>query len=275
MSTFRKINNLITVNDICEPFIGIFDNFQNADDLWEKWTIDLCSEKGLDPMAQIALVKNNQKKIGWIGFDMLESSKTLSENMEPITSNIIISSNTPLLEAIHIVINGNDLIYLILRGNDFVGYLTYNHFNKLPFRMSLFSLVIDLESSMLKMIKSQPKSFFNKLNRRRIKKAENRYKYFFSSNKKDDVKYTSKLIDCTTLIDKFTMLKRTKNIVQKCPNIKNRSQIDMVDKLRNSIAHPKEETSSLPINKEELIPFIQWVEELQKQLNSYQKNIVQ
>ena len=133
MSTFKVLSQLISVNDICESFIGEFDNSQSVESVFEEWSIDLCDEKSLDPMEQIALVKHNHKIIGWIGFDMLESSKTLYECMEPISGDILISSDTPLLEAIHTVCSRNDSIYLVLKGNSFIGFLVYSHFHKLHF----------------------------------------------------------------------------------------------------------------------------------------------
>ena len=41
-------------------------------------------------------------------------------------------------------------------------------------------------------------------------------------------------------------------------------------KIRNYIAHPEEEKSGLlPIEKEKLIPFIEWAEKLRQQLDDY------
>ena len=140
MSTFEELSKLIMVSDICESFIGEFDESQSVESVWEEWTQDLCG-KTLDPMEQFALVKSNQKTIGWIGFEDLDSSKkTLCECVEPIRGNILISSDTPLLEAIRVVCRSNDFIFLVLKGNQFIGWLHYDHFHKLPFRMCLFAL---------------------------------------------------------------------------------------------------------------------------------------
>jgi len=120
MSTFKELSQLIIVSDICESFIGEFDNSQSIDSVWQEWSVDLCDEKALNPMEQIALVKSNQKIIGWIGFEDLEPPKTLCECMEPIRGDILISSDTPLLDAINIVCRKNDFIYLVLKGNRFI-----------------------------------------------------------------------------------------------------------------------------------------------------------
>ncbi|MBN1351362.1 hypothetical protein JXJ21_18235 [candidate division KSB1 bacterium] len=269
MSTFKELSQLISVNDICEPFIGEFDNSKSVESVYEEWSIDLCLEKALDPMEQISLVKQNQKIIGWIGFDMLESSKTLYECMEPINGDILISSDTPLLEAIHTVCCRSDSIYLVLKGNRFIGFLEYSHFHKLPFRMCLFALLIDLEKLMLEITKLDPISFLKNLSEGRLNYAKKIYGYRGFSLNEENKEYDSKLIDCTTFIDKFKMLIKNPVIIQKCPNIKS-NFTNIAEKIRNSIAHPEgKESGLLPIKREELLPFIQWAEELQIQLHNH------
>jgi len=269
MSTFKALSQLISVNDICESFIGEFDNSQSVKDVWEEWSIDLCDEKDLDPMEQIALVKSNQKIMGWIGYDMLESSKTLCECMEPIRGDILISSDTPLLDAIHIICRKSDSIYLVLKKNQFIGWLHYNHFHKLPFRMCLFALLIDLERMLLELTKSNPTSFLGNLNDNRIDKAKKVYGYRRYSLNKEGKEFDTKLIECTAFCDKFIMLRKNPVIVQKFPSIKSKFG-DKAEKIRNYIAHPEEEKSRLlPIKREELLPFIQWAEKLQQQLYDY------
>ena len=269
MSTFEELSQLITVKDICEPFIEVFDNSQSVKDIWEKWSMDLCDEKDLDPMEQIALVKSNQKIVGWIGFDMLDNDKTLCGNMESIGESILISSDTPLLEAIRVVCRSNDFIFLVLKGNQFIGWLHYSHFYKLPFRMCLFALLIDLEEMLLKIAKSDPISFLEKLSDKRLVKAKKIYKNRRYSLNKKGKEFDSKLIECTTFCDKFTMLKKNAAIVQKFPNIKNKFS-NKAEKIRNNIAHPNGKKSGvLPIEKEKLIPFIEWAEKLRQQLDDY------
>ena len=128
-------------------------------------------------MEQIALVKSNQKIIGWIGFDMLESSKTLYECMEPISEDILISSDTPLLEAIHVVCRRNDSKYLVLKGNRFMRFLEYSHLHKLSFSICLFALLIDLERVLLEITKSDPTSFLKNLTEERLNYAKKIYGY--------------------------------------------------------------------------------------------------
>lgn len=269
MSTFKKLSQLICVNDICESFIGEFDNSQSVKSVWEEWSIDLCSEKALNPWEQIALVKSNQKIMGWIELEMLENSKTLCKCMEPIRGDILISSDTPLLDAIHIVCKKNNYIYLILKQNQFIGWLKYEHFHKLPFRMCLFALLIDLERMLLELTKSNPTLFLRNLNENRLDKAKKIYKKRGFSLNKESKEFDSKLIECTEFCDKFVMLRKNPEIVQKCPNIINKFR-NTAEDIRNYVAHPKgEKPELLPIKKDKLLPFIQWAEKLQQQLYDY------
>jgi len=268
MSTFEELSRLIAVNDICEPFIEEFDNSQSVESVWEEWSIDLCDEKALDPMEQIALVKVNQKVVGWIGYDMLENEKTLCECMDSIGESTLISSDTPLLEAIQIVCKKNDAIFLVLKRNQFIGWLHYDHFYKLPFRMCLFSLLIDLEEMLLKLTKSDPTSFLSNLENR-INNAKKIYRYRGYSLNKEGKEFDSKLIECTSFCDKFIMLRKSPEIVQKFPSINNKFG-NKAEKIRNDIAHPKgKKLGALPIKKEIFIPFIEWAEELRQQLDNY------
>jgi len=155
MSTLKALSQLITVNDICEPFLGEFDSSQRVESFEKEW-MELCCDKNHAPWEPVALVKHNRKIVGWVGFDSLSDAKTVFEGMEPINGDILISSDTPLFEAIHTVCSKNNSIYLVLKGNRFLGFLDYSHFNKIPFRMCLFALLIDLESMMLKITQSDP-----------------------------------------------------------------------------------------------------------------------
>jgi hypothetical protein len=202
-------------------------------------------------------------------FDMLQSSKTLCECIEPIRGDILISSDTPLLDAINIVCEKSDSIYLVLKRNEFIGWLHYDHFHKLPFRMCLFALLIDLERILLRLTMSDPTLFLKNLTPNRLKKAKETYRKRGFSLNKENKEFDSRLIECTEFCDKFTMLRKDSEIVQKFPNIKSKFGY-RAEKIRNDIAHPKGGKSELlPIEKEKFIPFIGWAEKLRQQLDDY------
>ncbi len=268
MSAFKTICELISVNDICEPFISEFDVTQDVGDVSEEWAVDLCGEKGLDPMDQIALVKSGQKVIGWVSFDMLHGSK-LNDCMDPINGDLLITSETSLLYAIYKICASDDAIFFVLEKDKFSGYLQYDHFNKTPFRISLLSLILELEKTMMETLKMKPAHYVGMLSTGRFDKAKDFYKRRQLNLDKNAIEYCSGLIDCTTLIDKFNMLKKDMTVVKYCPEIKNKF-VNKAEVIRNDIVHPKNEIlNSLPIEKEKLIPFIDWVDDLQQQLRLF------
>ena len=271
MSTFKALSQLITVNDIYESFIGEFDNSQSVEDIREEWSIDLCAENMIHPMDQIALVNHNNKIIGWLGFEMLDSSKPLIECIEPINGDTLISSDTPLLEAIQTVCSGDNTIFLVLSGNKFIGFLHFDHFHKLPFRVCMFALLIDLERTMLEIIKSKASFYLKKLSDGRLVKAKNIYGHRKYKLNHDNEEFDSLLVDCTTFVDKFLMLRKDPTFLNYCPNINNKLA-KVAEEVRNLIAHPEnEEIGLLPIKKEELLPLINWIDEFHVQLKNYTK----
>jgi len=65
------------------------------------------------------------------------------------------------------------------------------------------------------------------------------------------------------------MLRKSPEIVQKFPSINNKFG-DEAEIIRNNIAHPNgEKSGTLPIEKEKLIPFIEWAEKLRQQIDDY------
>ena len=267
MSIFKELSQQIRVNDIYEPFIG---EFQDSDSVELAWYTFM--EIDVDPFEQIALVKENKRPTGWIGFEDLDAGKYLYECYNPITGDIFISSDTTLLKAINTVFNEKNILYLVLKENNIIGFLWWHHFSKLPFRMCLFALLIDLEKEVSDLLKANPESFLKNLSDRRLKYARKIYNNRGFPLNNDNEEYGNKLIDCTGFKDKLDMLRENPNIKEKCPNIISK-YTDQARDIRNSIAHPDGETTGLPISREELIPFVKWTEELQRQINEYSQQM--
>ncbi len=76
----------------------------------------------------------------------------------------------------------------------------------------------------------------------------------------------SQLIECTELCDKIRMLRRTGVV----PGVASEFMDGTVEKLRNELAHPSlKEGSSLLLSRDRLWKFIEWLEELDRQLRSF------
>lgn len=269
-SHFHQLARSITVSDIYTPFLTSFENNKFASDVSDEWVMDLCGEKDLDPNEQISLVTQKNKVIGWIGFDMLEHGKTIRECMDTITPESIMSSDTSLFDAINAFANGSSHFYLVLHGNQFIGWLSYQNMHKPPLRLCLFSILINIEKMLLEILLKNPQEAINCLPEGRIEQVKNNYKLRNNKSKENKEYYNSKLLEYTNLEDKFYIAQQTKSLCQKMTLLQDDNLCKLARKLRNEVAHPviKEHSSKL-LSRDKLWPFIQWADKLELQLHNY------
>jgi hypothetical protein len=270
ISHFRELAYLVSVSDICSPFLASFEGTRTVAEVFEWWSVDICFERNLDPNEQLALVTTEGRVVGWIGFDMLEAGKQLIECMEPITPDSILSSDTSLFDAVTAFATSPNHFFLVLRGNHFIGWLSYTDLHKPPLRLCLFAMLINLERMLLEVALRSPKESVQVLPDGRKENARKVYairKYNYSDTGEP---YESKLLECTTIIDKFTIARRTKTVLSQVPTLDNVSLCNTAERVRNEIAHPGlEEQSSDLLSRENLWQFIQWAETLESQLQKY------
>jgi len=269
-SHFRRLAYLINVGDICSPFLSSFDCEQTVADVNEEWGIDLCHERSLDPMDQICLVTHKDKVAGWVGYDMLETGKVLAECLEPITPDVILTSDTPLIEAVTAFSKTKSPFFLIIRGNEFIGWLSYKDLHKPPLRLCLFAMLINLERMLLEVALLSPHESIRLLSEGRFKKAKEIYslrKYDYDEHGQP---YYSKLLECTTIADKLHIMSKSKHVRKAISALDNTNFCRFIEKLRNEIAHPgQEEKSSDLLERGSIWPFIEWSEKLEIELQEY------
>ena len=76
------------------------------------------------------------------------------------------------------------------------------------------------------------------------------------------------------MIDKFTICRRLQSLLERVPKLANKRLCNTTERLRNEIAHcALEQESSKILSRQTLLPFVQWIEELQTQLESYLNTI--
>lgn len=266
-SPFHQLAHLITVEDICSPFITIIDADRSITEVWEEWSIDLCFERGLDPMEQIALVEKEGKTKGWIGYEMLETNRTVFECMEQVSPDIILTANTSLVEAVNAFSAGTHHFFLILKGNHFIGWLSYNDLHKPPLRLCLFAMLINIERLLLDVALLSAQESVGLLSAGRLTKANEIYVLRKYNYDKDSKPYSTKLLECTSLADKISIAKKSTTIKHAIPALRNKAFCDEIEPLRNEIAHPGiEERSSLLLSRERLWPFIEWASAIESEL---------
>ena len=273
ISIFRKLANLISVSDIYTPFLSKFESNRSVADVNEEWSIDLCSEHDFDPMNQIGLVITCGKIDGWIGFDMLESNKKLIDCIEKIDTDAILSSDTSIIDALTVFSKKSHPFFFIIKGDHFIGWLSYQDMmHKPPLRLCLFAMLLHLEKLMLDVVLLTPRISVELLSPGRFIKAKDIYLQRGFNLDDQNNPYNSQLLECTAICDKFTIIQKNKSVLELIPSLKNKKICNIAEKLRNEIAHPGfEERSSLLLSIENLLPFIEWSEQLELELQNYLK----
>ena len=274
-SHFGQLAHLITVGDICSPFIATLDAKRSVADVFVEWGVDLCAERHLDPMEQIALVETDGKIGGWIGYDMLEAGKTIRQCMDEIVPDAILTADTSILEAVSTFFASTLPFFLVLRGNHFVGWLSYGDMHKPPLRLCLFAMLINLERLLLAALLKTPQEATSRMSAGRLNKAREIYRLRQYGVDRAGEPYASKLLECTTLADKFAIASKTRALTAGIPALLHKKGRSAAEELRNELAHPgMEEGSSKLLTRESLWPFIQWAEELTKELGKLTEGMI-
>lgn len=263
-SHFRQLARLITVGDICTPFGATIDADRTTAEVWDEW-MDI--ESGRDPIDQIVLVERGGKILGWIGFDMLENNKTVFDCMELITPDTILTADTSLVEAVTAFCVSSCHFFLVLKGNHFIGWLSYDDMHKPPLRLCLFAMIINIERLLLDVALLSSRKSVGFLSEGRLSKAKDLYAIRnYGVDQKGELS-SQRLLECTTIADKISVVKKFKNIKQAVPSLGERKFCSDVERLRNEIAHPGlEERSSSLLSRKKLWPFIEWAEALESEL---------
>lgn len=268
-SHFRQLAHLITVGDICSPFIDTIDADRSVGEVHDEWCCE-CADRNMDPMDQIALVERGGKIQGWMGFDMLESNKTVFECLEQVTPDMILTADTSLVEAVNTFCASSHPFFMILKANNFIGWLSYNDLHKPPLRLCLFAMLINIERLILDVALLSPRESVGSLSEGRLSKAKERYAIRNYKCDQEGEPFSPKLLECTTIADKITIIRKFTNIKQAVPALGKKKFCDDVEKLRNEIAHPGlEERSSSLLTREILWPFIMWAESLELELENF------
>jgi len=262
---FELLTQLITVRDLCDPIQGKYEISQPVADVNEAW-IEQCAESGQDPMDQIALATENGRTVGWIGFDMLMSDKSIRECFEPLRPDAMLAAGTPVIEAVKAMSNDEPHFYFILDENRISGWLGYAHLYKLPFRLCLLALLLGIEHLASDLIKREPDASLAVLSPERVAKLKPTYKNRGFRLNEQSEEYPSLLLDCTMFADKVKILKKL--FVAEVPAARDKL-FETAEKLRNSLAHPRDEDEIVDaMSREKLVPFIAWAGTIHAELEN-------
>jgi hypothetical protein len=168
--------------------------------------------------------------------------------INPIELSQVISSDTPLFEAAASLLKRNTRRLWVLEGNQITGRFSYFDLFKLPGVLCLFGLTIELEMAALDLCRCFLKQCWGALPEGRQAKAiELWHKRTDRDASRRDERldrsgssaYYEGLMECTTFIDKATMIHKRKLLIDTGGNKLN-SIFNRAEDVRNACAHPAE-----------------------------------
>lgn len=259
-SNYHYVANAFSVIDIAEPIRVFIEPEVSKLEVWE----DLMSSEYGD---WFAVVRDDHRIYGYFALDSeelegdleIDTAKNAAESCEPITPDMIVSNTTSLFELISMFMD--NYFYFVLDRNEISHIVTFNDLDKLPFKISLFSLLIELESSLIDLILSSEiplHQFILKLSDKRqseiVKLCIEKYDFYSP--------YSALL--STNFIDKKKMISSNKELMSKL-GFTSKTQLnkvfDPVNEVRNRVAHSNSILEYLK-TREELNSFIKSVQGL-------------
>ena len=264
------IASLVSVRDVFTPFVATFDGHSKVTYVWEEW-MEIASERSQSELDQLALVMVDNKPVGTLSYDALENHKKhIMECMDPIDINILITVNTSLMEVVEMFAKTHYYYFIVIDGNELVGWLSYNDLFKLPFKLALFAQLLAIESKMIIAAQKDPEASFNLLSIGRQKKAYEIFKKRQGAHLNKQEPSFQYLITCTCLIDKFTMLFKNHELLDAVPSIKMKKLHKKFETIRNALAHPNpEDLLHVLLNRGQFGDFCRWLLNLNAELSEF------
>ncbi len=191
-SLMQEIEKNFTVALIAQPVRILDDEFQSD---------DLARELRFSQLFLKSSTDSDSESVWVLTYDPQENFKrTERRELKPID---ILSEATPLSQAIALL--ADRPFYLVMRHNRIDSLVTQSDLNHLPVRTYLFTLIAHTEGLLAEWIQ---RSFLNsdylsKLSENSQKSIQELYKT------KKAMDFDTRLIDCTTLIHKLTIVSKT------------------------------------------------------------------
>ena len=233
-SNFEVIASAFTACSIARPIKMSFPPDSPLILIWEEFM-------EYDPMEDwYCLIRDNHHIYGYLTFeDPLWEQQPLEgiarENVLPIKPEIIVPASLPLLELVPLF--EKSTFFFILTRNDITHVVSFYDLDKLPFKFSLFSLFMELESQLIELLtidNYRIEKYLNLLSDQRLSKAKN------LCITKHEEETPFKLLLCTTFIDKKEMLIKSPDFKDKLP-FESKHKINKffkkIEFVRNQIAH--------------------------------------
>lgn len=162
----------------------------------------------------------------------------LGEYFKNFDPSEILPDTISISEVLKVIIGSNHVFISSFGG--VVGIITRGDLQKIPIRMWLFSLISLIEMQMLRIIRERfpENSWDKKIHPKRKIKAENCFND--RKNKKEEID----LLDCLQFCDKYTIISRTEDLLEKLQYAKKKKEfrklLKRLEGLRNDLAHAQD-----------------------------------
>jgi hypothetical protein len=230
---FDAVANRITVQEIAVKLFYVLPSYDGGD-------VGVASMEAMDEnltsddIMEVGLVRDGDKLFGRIYTDMDDYAKA-EDVAKPITPSEMVAASTSILDLIPLFEKHN--IFFVLDRNELTHWVAFAHLDKLPVKLCLFSLFLELELEMIRALTNGSVvigSHLGYLSQARLEKAKELCKIKY----KKETPYN--LLLCTTFIDKQTMIQADPYLCNKLPFPSRNSQdrfFKTVEEMRNQIAH--------------------------------------
>lgn len=225
---YQIVSKAFTVLDIASEISLTLEATEKSQNIPELLT----EADVLDPLC---LVRSDQKIIGYLTMeDDFSIAQNAGELANPIILEQIVPASTPLLELLPLF--NDHFFFFVLAGNRITHLVSFIHIDKLPMKLCLFSLFMELESVMIKRLteNSNAELYISYLSETRVNKARELCKL------KNKMETPESLLICTTFIDKVNIFQSDKVLSRYLP-FRDKKESDRffgdLEKIRNQIAH--------------------------------------
>ncbi len=237
-STFEKIASYFTTRDIADVHCFKTYNYNEIAEDGPDMTTNIGGSIREQP--EIVLIKKEDKIIGISTPEGYVESVRFSEDdevlstweelIEPISPNMIISSNTSLLDLVEIF-NSKDDFFIVLNKNELIGIISFYDLDCNEMKLSLMALILELDNSLIKFIRKSKIQVDKNLSKKRLDEING----IMNSNESKLNKFRD-IIYYTNFKDKFNLIKNS-SILDFLTKKQKDHFIQNLLNVRNKIAH--------------------------------------
>lgn len=267
-TTFMQMAALVTVRDLQNPLGPHLTEDIDAEQLSDV-LVSAAMDGEYEPTSRISLVHDGAVLLGWAAIDSFAvdgEPESLHDVLEPVRPDGLIAAETSYFKAAEIFGQSTDPhFYFVLDGSSITGTLHGDSFFKLPGRLCLFALVLELEHAALQACLADAARSWGLLSDSRRERAVNAFKFCHPNASLDPLPLRD-LLEATMFCDKSSMILKSGRLEGEARKLAE-GVFGKADSVRNACAHTSGE-DRLPrlLDRRRLLEFIRDCQESIKQV---------